>query len=311
VLSKRILIAIVLVVIISIWTASVLKFNIAKASSTIADNAKNYLASTYNASLKMVPETLDNNVYWITSDNLLAYFALKDYSSDISDSIKDTIMVYATTYGLPKDSNGLPIDYKHEAVIGDILTQQFGGTNVFSLLNGSGYTIQAEIDNGTVMSDWQNYADLVAYKGLSSYNQGDIQEATDEYNIMMRMWNGHGFNDSAYNETTGIYDTYKLALAVLLAKDCGITPNETMCSIISSMQDSNGGIHTQYTFNNTLTIVGSVNTETTALVAIAYSATITPEFSSPAILTLFMVVITIVAVAMVIRKQHIDLQSKP
>jgi len=39
------------------------------------------------------------------------------------------------------------------------------------------------------------------------------------------------------------------------------------------MQDSNGGIHTQYTYQSTPEIVGSINTETTVLVAIANPAT--------------------------------------
>ena len=288
-------------------------FGVVQASTNVSNlspitiNADKYLVSVYNSTLDLIPETSTNNVYWITSDNLLAYFALQNYNSDISNSIKTTIMAYASTYGLPRDSNGLPIDYKHEAVIGDDLTQQFGVNNDYSLVNDSGYTIKAEVDNGSVMSDWQNYADLVAYKGLSDYNQGDIQDATTEYNLMMQMWNGHGFNDTAYNETTGLYDTYKLALALLLAKDCQIPQNEEMYNIISSMQDSNGGIHTQYTFENNLTIVGSVNTETTALVAIANpTPTPTAEFPSSVILSLVIILAISVSVVLMLRKRKID-----
>ncbi len=282
------------------------------SASSITINADKYLVNAYNSTLKLIPET-NNNVYWITSDNLLAYFALQNDSSDISSSIKNTIMTYATTYGLPKDSNGLPIDYKHEVVIGDVLTQQFGTSNIYYLANGSDYTIKAEVNNGSTMSDWQNYSDLVAYKGLSYYNQGDTQDATNEYNLMLKMWNGHGFNDSAYNHTTGIYDTYKLALAYLLAKDCGIQPDDKMCNIIASMQDSNGGIHTQYTFNGNLTIVGSVNTETTALVAIANPTNTsttqnpapTPEFPIFAGISIFMAIMLVGSILLVVRKRKI------
>lgn len=238
--------------------------------SQITVNANKYLISVYNSTLNLIPETATNNVYYITSDNLLAYFALQDYSSDVSNSIKNTIADYASTYGLPKDSNGLPIDYKHETVLGDSLISSLRTTNTYSIVNGSG-TIMAEVNNGSgVMSDWQNYSDLVAYMGLSYYNQGNIQGAINEYNTMMSMWNGHGFVDNTnVNATVKTYDTYKLALAIILAKDCGIPTNAEMISIISNMQDGNGGIHTQYTYDTNLTVVGSVNTETTALVAIA------------------------------------------
>lgn len=308
-MRKSLLVAFLIAIMISgLILVSTVNFGTVHASP-ITINADEYLVSVYNATLKLLPETADNNVYWITSDNLLAYFALQNYNFDISNSIKNTIMAYASTYELPKDSNGLPIDYKHEVVIGDILTQQFGASNTYTLLNGSGYIVKAEVDNGSAMLDWQNYSDLVAYKGLSYYNQRDIQGATNEYNLMMQMWDGHGFKDHAYNTTNGLYDTYKIALALLLAKDCQIQPDEEMYNIISSMQDSNGGIHTQYTFDNSLTVVGSVNTETTALVAIAN--TTIPEFPSLAIVMVFMVTIIIVSIIIVIRKQHGEMPKKP
>ena len=234
--------------------------------SSVSLNAKKYLINSYNPSLKLIPETSDNITYWITSDNLLAYFALRNYDPEISNSIKESIATYANSFRLPTDLNNLPIDYKHEAVIGGILTQPFRNSSYCILQNNFGVNLKAELNNDTVMPDWQDYADWVAYQGLSSYNHGDKIEAAKNYQLMMKMWDGNGFKDKAFDPEARLYDTYKIALALILAGDCGIQINEKMIEIIISMQDSNGGIHTKY--NSNLTIVGSINTETTSLIAI-------------------------------------------
>lgn len=268
-------ILLVALIAVSLVAGSVIYYcrNQSQNASIITKNADRYLALVYNSELGLLPETLDNKTYWITSDNLLAFYALKNFDPPVSASIESKIKSYASAQGLPTDSEGLPISYKHEAVIGDVLSLPFRSNNTKTILNNSGYNIQAEIDNDNLMLDWQNYSDLIAYKGLSYYNMGLPRNATDQYNQMMQKWDGHGFQDAAFNKTTGLYDTYKLALALLLAKDLKISPtNQTrqMTAIITAMQDPiSGGIHTRYTYTTVPQIGGSINTETTSLVAIA------------------------------------------
>jgi hypothetical protein len=220
----------------------------------------------------LLPEKSDGKVYWITSDNLLAYYALRDCDPTVSASIEATIKAYARNYSLPTDATGLPISYKHEAIIGDVLTLPFRDRNVTVIPNDLGYNVQTEVDDAGQSQGWQNYSDLVALKGLSYYNQGDTQNAAAQYSQLMAMWDGRGFRDNAYNDTEKLYDTYKIALALLLAKDLKIastTETQQMINIISVMQDISGGIHTRYSYSAKPEVVGSVNTETTAITAIA------------------------------------------
>lgn len=310
----------IVLLVVSFVLISTTPFSMEQAStnasnlSPITISADKYLITVYNSTLKLIPET-NNNVYWITSDNLLAYFALQNYNLDVSNSIKNTIMAYASTYGLPKDSNGLPIDYKHEAIIGDILTQPFGGANTYYLYNGTSYNLQAEIDNGTNISNWQQYADLCAYQGLSYVNQGDLTGAVSCYKNMMALWDGKGFADAPYqNDTPHLYQTYKLALALTLQVDANITAtyaNQVMYNTILLMQDSNsGGVYTSY--NSNIQAVGSTNTETTALVAIANPTNTTPtptptaEFPSLSVVILFIALsLSITVVVITARKRKI------
>ena len=94
-------------------------------TATIHQKAINYLINGYNnSSLHLIPETNESNTYWLVSDNLLAYYALRNDNPAISNEIANTLKTYVTSYNLPHDVNGLPISYKHEAVVGDILPAQ-------------------------------------------------------------------------------------------------------------------------------------------------------------------------------------------
>lgn len=251
-------------------------FNIALCQPndvSIASKAAGYLAASYNSTLNLCPVVYGDsgwgNKYYICSDNLLAYYALQNYSEPISGEIKAEIMEYAANYGLPTNSEGLPLSYKHESVIGEVLPPYFRSTSNCYLVNASDCTIMTEINNGTLMDDWENYADLLAFRGLSLINEENSSAAKTCYDKMMNMWDGYGFADAPYNKTH-IYSTYKLALAIILRKSLNLKqPSEEnqMNNTIAICQKSDGGVITDY--NKELEPVGLANTETTALVIIA------------------------------------------
>lgn len=250
-------------------------------SIPISERAAYFLLMfTYNSSMGLCSEVYgktgnslgaNGDVFWICSDNLLAYYALQKYNQTISDKIKSKLIEYAQNYSLPTNDEGLPISYKHEAIIGEVLPDEFKTANQFTLKESQSYTVLTEIDNGTVINDWTNYADLVALRGLSAINEGKMAEAKALYDSLMNMWDGYGFYDKAAKEN-GYYDTYKIGLAIILRKRLGLEkPIEEfrMEEILLACQDpATGGIATGY--NKELSTKGhNRNTETAAIIAIA------------------------------------------
>jgi hypothetical protein len=252
----------------------------------VAANAARFLLDyTYNATLDLCSEIYGNSgnslnysgqVFWICSDNLLAYYALRQYNETVSNAIRDTIKAYAKNYSLPTDSSGIPISYKHEPIIGDSLPEGIPHTpNLYTLRNETALLIMTEANNGTSWDNWVDYADEWAWQGLRFINQGKTMEALSCYNSMMRMWDGIGFADAAYNETIanghGCYVSFKLALAIILRQRLSLAkpPQESkMEDILATCQQPDGGIATGY--DEILSTAGhNANTETTALVILA------------------------------------------
>jgi hypothetical protein len=132
---------------------------------------------------------------------------------------------------------------------------------------------------------------------------------------MMDMWDGYGFADTAFEtDKTKTYQTYKLALAIILRKRLGLPIPATeslMIEIIKICQQENGGIITGY-YQDLQTRGNLANTETTALVIIATEPTPTPTPSpSPTpdnvnglvlVIVVFAIAIIIISVIVIITK---------
>lgn len=252
-----------------------------------------YLVNSYNPSVQLIPETNTSQIYWLVSDNLLAAYALKDYSHSVSTEIDNKLKSEAIKYNLPVDSNGLPISYKHEALIGDVLPPIFRNSseqNGYSLSGDSNFFLVTEVNNYTQMTDWTNYADLLALRGMSLFNRGNISGAIDCYKALFtdNMWDGNGFTDDQFlnpsSQSYHIYQTYKLGLALVLSHDLkfmNISIDNRMANIIAACQQDNGGVITGYMVNESSTILsGLANTETTSIIAIADPTTAT-SWTSP------------------------------
>jgi hypothetical protein len=235
------------------------------------DLAVNYLkTSQFNSSLSLCREAphVAPNTYWVVGDNLLAYKAFElAGESSYANAVKSKIMELANTYNLPKDGKGLPVSYAHEAVIGDVVPYiPFRGGREYSLYKDA-YELKTVIYDGSQMTDWQQYADLLIYASLSYHWQGMEADALNCFNQAKDMWDGMGLMDK-WTAQYGLYSTYKLSL---LYYDSVILKQKVPGAVIRRIwqqQDSDGGIITEYDFNGNP--VGDTNTETTAITVIAF-----------------------------------------
>jgi len=249
------------------------------------EKAVNFLTnSQFNESLSLCREVpaVAPNTYWLVSDNLWAWKALKlANESRLSDAleagriapaIETKLKEKAKLHNLPKDSNGFPISFMHEAVIGDVIpTPNRTSTNL--TLQNDDYVVKTEICNGSIISDWQNYSDRLLYMALSLHWQGNDTAAMQYFenatNSTYVHWDGIGINDTA-TRANGSYATYKLALLLYVSKVLGRTlPFEygLVMRIWSLQRETDGGIITNYYANGTT--YGDTNTETTSIVIIA------------------------------------------
>ncbi len=289
--SVSIILAIFLLTVI---TPSLAQNNI--NSATIHSKAVQYLVDNYNSTVGLIPETNGSNTYWLVSDNLLAFYALRNDNATVSNEIASELKNEGTQ--LVHDSKGFPISYKHEAVIGDVLPEvnnqiTFENAINYPLINSTrGWSIVTEIDdNGSdpINESVSHYADLFGYRGLSYFNSNNPSEARVQYSEMMnQFWKGYGFVDDAFSNTTKEYSTYKLGLALTLANKLDISDSNTteMLNIIEQCQDSqSGGIHTGYEVTNgVVSYSGQTNTETTSIIAIATeNNSVTTPSNSPSV----------------------------
>lgn len=223
------------------------------------------------------------NRYWLVSDNLWAYAALENYYPNISHTIKIRLHELAETYNLPRNKDGLPISYKHEAVIGDTVPIPFNVSILYTLKN---YTLEelsphpflslgTEIANSTTaIEDWENYTDLLLYASLSRYWEGNETGATALFNEAKEMWDGKGLNDTV-TKANKTYSTYKLALLLYASRVLNQPfpfKSELESTLWSMQRESDGGIITDYNYtDNSIIQIGDANTETTSLTIIAYT----------------------------------------
>jgi len=225
--------------------------------------AEGFFESMYDPSLQLYAEApgVAPNTYWLVSDNLLAWKALG------KAEVKDRLIELADKHNLPQNAEGLPISYKHETIIGETIPLPFRKPNYYLLEVVDGKEVKIEIANGTVMADWEEYADLLLYASLSRYNEGNSTGARYYFQKASGMWDGKGLADKEFRQS-GRYTTFKLALLLYVSKRLG-EPFEAELEeqIWERQHPVLGGFVTHYHPNGTN--LGDVNTETTSLVIIS------------------------------------------
>ena len=222
-------------------------------------NSLAYLTARYNPTLGLLNEApvAAPHTYWLTNDNALAAYAFAQLGqADLSATIKKSILLYGSdTNGLIEVIWGLPVTFPpHDAT--QVLLQTISGAEIWQEFH----------DRGEILIEWAGYADLRFYDALNEFRQGAQSAALSTYAGALELYDGAGFQDSAFSDA---YATYKLALALYVgAKIQAPNPNrEQMLATLLSMQSPNGGFRTDYT--DLQTPQGDTNTETSALALLA------------------------------------------
>jgi len=258
---------------------------------TRVEKAVNFLMSQFNPQMNLCREAPNAapNTYWLVSDNLWAWKALTMANESrlfnaveagrIANLVEAKLEEKAIIHNLPTNSEGLPISYAHEAVIGDTVSVPFC-TSTNCTLYRNDYILNTTMLNGTIMNDWQNYTDLLLYAALSYQWQGNNTAANWYFELAEGMWDKIGINDTA-TKVDGFYTTYKLALLLYTSNVLGkrlAFEFELVMRIWSLQRETDGGIVTNYFANGTL--FGDANTETTSSVIISILSTQKPKMGT-------------------------------
>lgn len=235
--------------------------NLEQRLSRVADWIYNH---TYNPTLKLVRDSpiTAPNTYWLLSANLFSSVALRYYYPEISLAIYLQLLKWGYT------RNNL-----HEAVVGDSIPFPIRSNRPIIVYQTSNYNITTDMFDGPDTYNHTIYFDHLIYLALSEYWKGNTTNATNFFHNASRMWNGTGIIDEA-TRVRELYATYKLALLLYASRIIGVTlaDKEQVEDRLWSMQQSDGGIATEYNLDGT-PATNESNTETAPLVIIAYKYT--------------------------------------
>lgn len=224
------------------------------------ENLCNFIASLYRDFGGFgccVESPLVENDVCYTSTNYLAEHVLRNVCSrhDLANKIRAFLDKYPTDF----------YDY-YQILLHKPLQLPFATIEHVQVDNVKGLRIIHVKRTSTVIKDYYSYANLVAYKALYNIINNNVSGAITELNILSSLFDGHGFAD-AYYETHGKYESYKVALAVILYKALGYTSEvEKYTNILMNIKP----FTTLYSARNSSLIgEGDLNLETACLVAIA------------------------------------------
>jgi len=225
----------------------------------------NFLLRQFDADAGLVRESPDdsiNQTYWLLSDNLLAYHALKPFHPDIAMKINASLQRF-----------GILQDGLHEALFGGIIEVPPYTPQEIILAKNDSWSVKAELrssKSGKLMNDWTEYADLLIYASLSEHNRGNDVMASYYFKRAQDMWNGAGLYDKP-TQQDGFYTTHKLALLLYASRvlNQALPFRTELESRIWMFQRVDGGIRSHYLGN--LTSEREANTETASLVLLAYN----------------------------------------
>jgi hypothetical protein len=213
--------------------------------------ACNYLVSNYNASLRLISETTAHQKYWLYSDNYLASIVVNDRCkrTDISGLVSQRLSE------LPK--------YPNQYQVFSMPVAYFNASKDYNLSD----SIWTTVNNQTGTLSPGDYADIAF---LESYYYArwtsNVTGAQRLYDIGATMYNSTGFVDRPFN---GIFQTYKLALYVIVANKLNNTLPYSVVVNLGRMQElTTGGFYTGYLADYS-TAGTTTNMETTSLAIMA------------------------------------------
>jgi hypothetical protein len=220
------------------------------------ENGLSFLHSQYNPDLRLLRESpvVAPDRHWLATDNRLASAALRAAGDPLADEVVLALAEYGGSFGAIR--HGVI-----EALAGARIAWPPRTHTHRELLPGVWHE---ERITGAPMEDWADYADLALYGALEAWNRGDAAEAHSRYTKAMALFDGIGFDDAAADTH---YATYKLALALLVARRLHEPDRPDLLAALLAKQDESGGFVTLY--NRQGAPEGDANTETTAYALLA------------------------------------------
>ncbi len=232
-----------------------------------------------------------------TSTNLLAEYVLRYVCGrpDVADRIRAFLEEYPTDF----------YDY-YQVLLGKPIELPFMAVEHVEVGRVGNISVRHVVRSNPIY-DYDYYANLLAVKVVYHSLRGELSEARLELVRLSKLYDGMGFADRSHM-FLGVYETYKLALAVIAHRISGyLTEAEEYVSKLTSIKP----LTTLYHSN---TGIGDLNVETATLVAIALYST-PPQYLAPTsaehvtidaipLLTLVVAVYLIVLLHRKLRRRH-------
>ena len=223
-----------------------------------AARGRQFLVGLLDPSTNLLPEFRGSKTYWLYHDNYLAAKVLQKSHPEVAQKIAEAM-----------DGYGVKESGKIEILFGEssrpLPFRHFQLREVKQIGNK---LIKTETVTDKEMNGWEEYADL---SFLAALAEKEPATARQFFLRGMAMWDGIGFHDRAA-QASGIYATYKLALALVTAARLGEHPeaHATIMKRLLAQQAKNGGWITDYDRDGKP--VGVANVETTSLAILAVEA---------------------------------------
>lgn len=225
--------------------------------SAPAAKGRRFLAGLIDPDLDLLPEFRGSETYWLYHDNYLAAKVLRPTEPRLADRIEAAVRGFGVTgsgkieivAGEAED----PLPFRHHRL--DEVARR--GRKV----------VKTEVVTGRRFEGWQEYADLLFLAAIAQ-SKSDATAATSSFDAGRATWDGKGFADQAM-KANGLYATYKLALASIVASALGrpFDIGPAVRERLVAMQAEDGGWVTDYRDN--LKPTGFANVETTSLAILA------------------------------------------
>jgi hypothetical protein len=267
------------------------------------ESAVNYLTNVMfvrSVGLDKAAPIAEPNTVWLTNDNIIAYAVLSELNNPTASTLNQSLAEYGIS------GNGLV-----EVLLNKTI-EPIRASNSYSIATIGQYTIKEDIRDGSVMQDFNQYADLCFWWSQNLLLSNDITGAINYFNQGMSMWNGTGFLDKPFYANPTEFQTFKVGLALWMAERLNWTTNgnlyqqtsfteadySEMQNIIWTMQNTNnGGIHTGYT--STFETNGSDNNVETTAICLLYQLVPSPSQSPTPPPTLEIILLSLIAVSIV------------
>ena len=225
-----------------------------------------YLKSQYSEEVGLLRESPEVAPfkYWLFNDNALAAYALATLDEpNMASKLKGTLERYGyTSNGLLEIVWGVPVNWPPHTE-NPVLLKRIGSNEVW----------REARDGAGQFQDWMEYTNLAMMGALNQFHRGNGAMAIQIFQQALKEFNGVGFQDKAFKNGHGHYETYKLALAlytgVTIKAPLGDMGN-TLAEAMLQKQSPSGGFHTLY--DGPTTLLADPNTETTSLVLLALNA---------------------------------------